>query len=232
MEADKKLSITQWAKEDRPREKMINNGVYSLSDAELLALLIGSGNKNESAVELMRRVLISCDNNLNDLGKWGFAEFARYKGIGRAKAATVMAALELGKRRKGHEIKNRKSIVCSADVYEIFYPIMCDLAQEEFWILMLNQANKVIGKTRISTGGIDGTYADVRSILREALLNRATGIILCHNHPSGNNKPSESDKSLTQAIVQGARTMNIRVSDHVIVTDGKYFSFADENIMY
>ena len=232
MEASKKLSIAQWAEEDRPREKMIINGVTSLSDAELLAILISSGSKNESAVELMRRVLASCDHNLNDLGKWGLPEFARYKGIGPAKATTIMAALELGKRRKGHEIKDRKSIVCSSDVYEIFYPIMCDLAQEEFWILLLNQANKVICKTRISTGGIDGTYADVRSILREALLNRATGIILSHNHPSGNINPSESDKKLTSAIVQGAMTMNIRVSDHVIISDGKYFSFADEDILH
>jgi DNA repair protein RadC len=223
-----KLNINQWAKEDRPREKMVSRGVEVLSDAELLAILIGSGNTEESAVELMRRVLASCDNNLNELGKWALPDYLRFKGFGTAKAATVMSALELGKRRKAQEIKERIAIVCSTDIYRIFHPLMCDLSQEEFWIILLNQANKVIIKIRISSGGIDGTYADLRSILREALLHRATGIVLCHNHPSGNKYPSSADIQLTECIRQGAQTMNIKLCDHVIICDGSYYSFSDE----
>lgn len=224
----KKPSINQWAEEDRPREKMIAKGIDVLSDAELLGILIGSGNTEESAVELMRRVLRTCDNNLNELGKWTYRNFSNFKGIGPAKATTIMAALELGKRRKMQEVKERAQVTCSADVYRIFHPILCDLAQEEFWILLLNQSNKVIDKIRISTGGIDGTYADVRLILREAILQRATGIILVHNHPSGNPTPSAADQKVTAAISQGAKTMNIRLSDHIIVCDGDYYSFADK----
>ena len=224
----KKPSINQWAEEDRPREKMIAKGIDVLSDAELLGILIGSGNTDESAVELMRRVLLTCDNNLNELGKWTLRNFSDFKGIGPAKATTVMAALELGKRRVIQDIKERTQITCSKDIYTLFHPILCDLAQEEFWILLLNQSNKVIEKLRISTGGIDGTYADVRSILREAILHRATGIVLIHNHPSGNPTPSVGDKRVTSAVRQGAQTMNIRLADHVIICDGKYYSFADE----
>lgn len=223
-----KLTINQWAKEDRPREKMLSKGVGTLSDAELLGILIGSGNMEESAVELMRRMLSACDNDLNKLGKWTLVDFELFKGMGPAKSTTIMAALELGKRRDAQTVKERKQITCSADVYKIFHPVMRDLPQEEFWILLLNQANKVVDKIRISSGGIDGTYADVRTILREALLQRATALILCHNHPSGNPTPSQADKKLTEAIRQGAKTMNIRLSDHVIVCDGKYYSFADE----
>jgi DNA repair protein RadC len=225
---NKKLNINQWAEEDRPREKMIAKGIDVLSDAELLAILIGSGNTEESAVELMRRILRACDNNLNELGKWTLSDFSGFKGIGPAKATTVMAALELGKRRKMQEIKERVQVTCSKDVYEMFHPVLCDLPQEEFWILLTNQSNKVIEKLRISTGGIDGTYADVRSILREAIVLRATGIILIHNHPSGNPAPSAGDRRVTSAIRQGAQTMNIRLADHVIVCDGTYYSFADE----
>ncbi|NDV83943.1 DNA repair protein RadC [Bacteroides sp. 51] len=225
---NKKPSINQWAEEDRPREKMIAKGIDVLSDAELLGILIGSGNTEESAVELMRRVLLACDNNLNELGKWTYRNFSDFKGIGPAKATTVMAALELGKRRKMQEIKERTQITCSTDIYRIFHPLLCDLSQEEFWILLLNQSSKVIDKVRISTGGIDGTYADVRLILREAILQRATGIVLIHNHPSGNPTPSVSDKRLTTAVSQGAQTMNIRLSDHVIICDGEYYSFADK----
>lgn len=223
-----KRPINEWAEEDRPREKMMKKGIDVLSDVELLAILISSGNSDESAVELMRRILSACDNNLNELGKWNYHHFSAYKGIGTAKAATVMAALELGKRRKLQDIKERTQITCSKDVYRIFHPIMCDLPQEEFWILLLNQSNKIIDKIKISTGGIDATYADVRSILREAILQRATGIILVHNHPSGNPTPSAGDKRLTLTVREAAQTMNIRVSDHIIVCDGKYYSFADK----
>lgn len=223
-----KLSINQWAEEDRPREKMLSKGIDVLSDAELLGILIGSGNAQESAVELMRRVLAACDNNLNELGKWTYSNFTAFKGLGLAKASTVMAALELGKRRNLQTTRERTKITCSTDVYNLLHPLLCDLPQEEFWILLLNQANKVIDRMRISSGGIDGTYADVRSILREALLQRATGLILCHNHPSGNPAPSLNDKRLTTAIQQGAQTMNIRLTDHIIICDGNYYSFADE----
>lgn len=225
---NRKPNINQWAEEDRPREKMIAKGIDVLSDAELLGILIGSGNTEESAVELMRRMLVACNNNLNELGKWSYSHFSKFKGIGPAKATTVMAALELGKRRKAQEIKERTQITCSTDIYHIFHPLLCDLPEEEFWVLLLNQSNKMIDKIRISTGGIDGTYADVRSILREAILQRATGIALIHNHPSGNPAPSVGDKRVTGNVQQGALTMNIRLMDHVIICDGKYYSFADE----
>lgn len=224
----KRPSINEWAEEDRPREKMMHKGIDALSDAELLGILIGSGNTEESAVELMRRVLLACDNNLNELGKWTYRNYSTYKGIGPAKATTIMAALELGKRRKGQEVKERAQITCSTDIYRMFHPMLCDLPQEEFWILLLNQSNKVIDKLRISSGGIDGTYADVRSILREAILQRATGLALIHNHPSGNPAPSIGDQRVTTTVHEGAQTMNIRLMDHVIICDGKYYSFADE----
>lgn len=231
MENKHKLSISQWALEDRPREKMMEKGATALSDAELLAILIGSGNTEESAVELMRRLLLSCDNNLNSLAKWEVADYSRFKGMGPAKSITVMAALELGKRRKLQSVKERQQIICSKDIYEIFQPVMCDLEREEFWILLLNQAAKLIDKIRISTGGIDGTYADVRTILREALLQRATQIVVAHNHPSGNVRPSQPDKTLTEHIRKAAGTMNIRLIDHVIVCEDAYFSFADEGLL-
>lgn len=231
MENKHKLSISQWALEDRPREKMMEKGATALSDAELLAILIGSGNTEESAVELMRRLLLSCDNNLNSLAKWEVADYSRFKGMGPAKSITVMAALELGKRRKLQSVKERQQIICSKDIYEIFQPVMCDLEREEFWILLLNQAAKLIDKIRISTGGIDGTYADVRTILREALLQRATQIVVAHNHPSGNICPSQPDKTLTEHIRKAAGTMNIRLIDHVIVCEDAYFSFADEGLL-
>mgnify|MGYP002756171423 FL=1 len=217
MESKHKLSINQWALEDRPREKMMEKGAAALSDAELLAILIGSGNTEESAVELMRRLLLSCDNNLNSLAKWEVCDYSRFKGMGPAKSITVMAALELGKRRKLQNTKERPQITCSKDIYDIFQPLMCDLEQEEFWVLLLNQATKLIDKVRISTGGIDGTYTDVRTILREALLQRATQIAVVHNHPSGNIRPSQPDKTLTEHIRKAADTMNIHLIDHVVV---------------
>lgn len=223
-----KLTINQWALEDRPREKMMLKGAEALSDAELLAILIGSGNTEESAVSLMQRTLASCDNDLNKMGKWEVRDFSRFKGLGPAKSITILAALELGKRRKLQETSQRATIRSSKDIYELFHPLLCDLAYEEFWVLLLNQASKVIDKVRISRGGIDQTTADVRSILREALLQRATQIALIHNHPSGNPRPSADDQRLTQHVQKGAQTMNIRLIDHVIVTDGKYYSFNDE----
>lgn len=226
-----KLNINQWAAEDRPREKMMQKGAEALSDAELLAILIGSGNTEESAVALMQRVLAACNNDLSQLGKWEVRDFSRFKGFGPAKSITIMAALELGKRRKLQERSERTTIRSSADIYELFHPLLCDLPTEEFWVLLLNQAAKVIDKVRISRGGIDQTTADVRTILCEALLQRAVQIVLIHNHPSGNPSPSHADRSLTELVRKAAQTMNIRLTDHIIVTDGKYYSFNDEGII-
>lgn len=223
-----KLNINQWAEEDRPREKMMQKGAEALSDAELLAILIGSGNTEETAVALMQRVLAACGNDLNRLGKWEVRDFSRFKGLGPAKSITIMAALELGKRRKLQERPERASIRSSIDIYELFHPLLCDLPTEEFWVLLLNQAAKVIDKVRISRGGIDQTTADVRTILREALLQRAVQIALIHNHPSGNPSPSRADRNLTDLVKKAAQTMNIQLIDHLIVTDGKYYSFCDE----
>ena len=224
----KHLAITQWSESDRPREKMMQKGAEALTDAELLGILIGSGNTEESAVALMQRVLAAAGNDLNNLGKWELHDFARFKGMGPAKSITVMAALELGKRRKLQERRERDTVRSSQDIYELYYPLLCDLPTEEFWVLLLNQAARVIDKVRISRGGIDQTTADVRTILREALLQRATQIVLVHNHPSGNVKPSNDDRRLTQRVKQGAEVMNIRVLDHLVVTDGSYYSFNDE----
>lgn len=204
-----KLNINQWAAEDRPREKMMQKGAEALSDAELLAILIGSGNTEETAVTLMQRILAACGNDLNRLGKWEVRDFSRFKGMGPAKSITVMASLELGKRRKLQERSGRTAIRSSADIYELFHPLLCDLATEEFWVLLMNHAAKVIDKVRISRGGIDQTTADVRSILREALLQRATQIALIHNHPSGNPHPSNDDQRLTELVRKAAQTMNI-----------------------
>jgi DNA repair protein RadC len=231
MENVQKLNINQWAENDRPREKMMLLGAESLSDAELLAILIGSGNREENAVELMRKILSECDNNLNTLAKWEIHDFSRFKGMGPAKSISIMAALELGKRRKDTLAKSKEKISCSRDVYDLFLPILEDLSHEEFWSLFLNQSGGIIDKIRISSGGIDGTYADVRMILREALLKRATQLAVVHNHPSGNPRPSTQDIRLTQNIKKASEAMSIRMFDHVIVCDGKYYSFADEGML-
>ena len=223
-----KLNINQWAPEDRPREKMMQHGVALLSNAELLAILIGSGNTEETAVELMRKILEDNDNKLGELGKRTVDDLCRYKGIGPAKSVTILAASELGRRRKEEPVSDRIQIRSSEDAYNFFYPKMCDLAVEECWVLFLNQASKLICASRISQGGLASTQVDVRCILREALLKRATSMILSHNHPSGNIRPSADDDRLTTALSQGGKTMNIRLLDHVIVTDGCYYSYADE----
>ena len=223
-----KLNINQWAEEDRPREKMMLHGVSALSNAELLAILIGSGNTEDSAVELMRKVLNDYHNNLAELGKASIDELCRFKGIGPAKAITILAASELGKRRKEEGVEERRSILSSKDVYECLYPLMCDLPTEECWVLLLNQASKLIDKVKISAGGLSATAVDVRCILREALLKRASAIALCHNHPSGSIRPSREDDLLTKQVAQASGCMNIRLVDHVILTDGAFYSYADE----
>ncbi|MCD8310071.1 MAG: DNA repair protein RadC [Prevotellaceae bacterium] len=226
-----KLTINRWAEEDRPREKMMQKGVQALSDAELLAILIGSGNRDESAVALMQRVLERCGNDLHQLGKWEVRDFARFKGLGPAKSIAIMAALELGKRRSLQEHAERTVIRSSITVYELFHPLLCDLPTEEFWLLLMNQASKVIDKVCLSRGGIDLTIVDTRTVLREALLRRATQMVLVHNHPSGNSHPSEEDKRLTAAVKTAAEIMNIRLVDHLILVDGSYYSFADEGTL-
>jgi DNA repair protein RadC len=223
-----RLTITQWAEEDRPREKMMMHGASALSNAELLAILIGSGSAEESAVELTRKILNDYHNNLNELGKASIDELCRYKGIGLAKAISILAASELGKRRKEESVKERMAILSSKDVYECFYPMMCDLPTEECWVLLLNQASKIIDKTKISAGGLSATAVDVRCILREALLKRASAIVLCHNHPSGNIRPSKDDDLLTKHVAQASECVDIRLVDHIILTDGAFYSYADE----
>jgi DNA repair protein RadC len=206
-------------------------GAEALSDAELLAILIGSGNTEESAVGLMRRVLDSCGNNLNDLARWDVHDFSQFKGMGPAKSLTLMAALEIGRRRAATPVKERKAVRCSKDIYDIFRSKLMDLPYEEFWVLLLNQSNKVIDTVRISTGGIAGTYVDVRLVLREALLRHATQMAVVHNHPSGNNQPSSEDKNLTSRISKSSDVMNIRLLDHVIICESCYYSFADEGML-
>ncbi len=223
------LRIKEWALEDRPREKLIHKGLSSLSDAELLAVLIGSGNAKESAVDLAKKILKDCNNNLNELGKKGISDLKRaYLGIGDAKAISIVAALELGRRRKLQENFRRPKISSSHDVFNIMQPILGDLPHEEFWVLLLNRSNKVITKFKISQGGVSGTVIDVRIILKPAIENLASSIVLCHNHPSGNIYPSEADEKITDKVSEAADIMDIKVLDHLIVTDENYFSFADE----
>ena len=220
-----KLNINQWAAEDRPREKLLEKGAETLSDAELLAILIGSGSTKESAVDLMKRVLNSCDNNLNSLGKLSFADLTQFNGIGEAKAITIMAACELGKRRAACKPLEREDMGSAQAIYEYMHPKMQDLDVEESWVLMLNQNLKLIKAKELSHGGLTETAVDVRVILREAILCNATVVALCHNHPSNNNTPSKQDDQLTKRIKEACDIMRIFFLDHVIVCDGKYYSY-------
>ncbi len=223
-----KLNINQWAEEDRPREKMMAHGARVLTDAELLAILIGSGSQDETAVELMRRVLSACNNNLNELAKLSLEQLCRFKGIGPAKAVTVMAACELGHRRKLAEVEERLVVRTARDLYNHFHPKLADLPVEEFWVMLLNNACRVIDSRCVATGGITEVAVDVRLVLREAILGRATAIALCHNHPSGNVRPSRQDDLLTDRLRQACDLMNIRLMDHIVLTDGRFYSYADE----
>lgn len=225
------LSIKNWASDDRPREKMLAKGIHSLSDAELLAILIRSGTRNISAVELSRRILAGSDNRLSSLGKTSIAELIKIKGIGKAKAVSILAALELGKRRNSSAIIEKQQITASKDVYDIFHPLLSDLAHEEFWVLFLNRSNKIINKYKLSQGGISGTVIDIRLVLKRGIELLASGIIICHNHPSGNICPSENDKIITEKLKTAARQMDLKLLDHIIVCDKQYFSFCDENIL-
>ena len=225
------LPIKSWAEDDRPREKMLLKGKTALSDAELVAILIGSGSKNESAVTLSKRILASIDNNLNSLGKLSVLELQRFKGIGEAKAISIITALELGRRRRLEEATELPRITSSKSIFEIMQPIIGELPHEEFWIIYLNNSNKIIHKEQLSKGGLTGTLVDVRLVFKKAIELNATGIILCHNHPSGKLQPSSADISITSKLKQAGETLDIKVLDHLIVTENDYFSFADENIL-
>lgn len=227
----KNLKIKDWALEDRPREKLMAKGKTALSDAEILAILIGTGTKKETAVELSRKLLKKVGNNLNELGKFGLAELSSIKGIGEAKAISIMAALELGRRRKLSEIMQRSKISSSKDVYLVFQPLISDLPHEEFWILLLNRANKIIERRKISQGGVAGTIIDAKIILKYAIESLASSMILCHNHPSGNLNPSEADIKITEKLLNGGKFFDIQILDHIIIGDNAYFSFADENLI-
>lgn len=231
MEELKKLSIKQWAKDDRPREKLLSGGCSSLSDTELVAILIGSGNTKESAVELARRILGSFDNSLNRLGKQTIKELMQFRGIGEARAVAITAALELGRRRKEEDICEKPCIQSSRDAFSIMQPIMGDLMHEEFWILLLNRSNRLIEVLRTSQGGISGTVTDIRMILKNAILHSASSMVLCHNHPSGNLKPSKADMEITKKMSEASKLMDIKVLDHLIMVDRNYFSFADEGLL-
>lgn len=225
------FSIKNWSQDDQPREKLLYKGKAALSDAELVAILIGSGSKNESAVELCKRILASVDNNLSALGKLSIKQLMEFKGIGEAKAITIAAALELGRRRRGEDALEKKQITSSKSVFELMQPIIGELQHEEFWIIYLNNSNKVLQKNQLSKGGITGTLVDVRLVLKTALEVGATSLILAHNHPSGTLKPSEADKQITSKLKTAAQSLDIKVLDHLIITENAYFSFADASIL-
>lgn len=231
MEENDYFSIKQWNEDDRPREKMLRKGRAALSDAELVAILIGSGSRNESAVSLSQRILASAENNLVALGKLSVSELMQFKGIGQAKAISIVAAMELGRRRRASEAVEKKKITSSHSVFEYMQPIIGELPHEEFWIVYLNNSNRIIKSAQLSKGGITGTIVDVRLVFKEALQLGAVGVILAHNHPSGTLKPSQADIQLTKKLKTAGESLDIKVLDHLIITEKAYFSFADENML-
>ncbi|RNL85630.1 JAB domain-containing protein [Sinomicrobium pectinilyticum] len=231
MEKTASFSIKNWKEDDRPREKLSQKGREVLTDAELIAILLGSGNKDESAVGLSKRILSAANNNLNELGKFSIRQLTQFKGIGDAKAITIAAALELGRRRRKEEALERMKIISSKSVFELMQPIVGELPHEEFWIIYLNNSNKVIQYVQLSKGGITGTLVDVRLVMKRALELGATAIVLVHNHPSGTLLPSEADKQLTQKLKTASESLDISVLDHLIITEENYFSFADQRIL-
>jgi DNA repair protein RadC len=226
-----KLPIKAWSEDDRPREKLLNKGKQTLTDAELLAILIRVGSTKETALDLAKRLLSSADNNLNTLGKYNVEDFLKFHGIKDAKAITIIAALELGRRRQLSNIKERPKITSSKDAYDVLAPILIDLPHEEFWILLLNRAQEVLAKEQMSTGGIAGTVVDTRIIFRKALEGQASSIILMHNHPSGALNPSQADIDVTKKLKVAGETLDIPVLDHLIVSDRGYYSFADNGLL-
>jgi len=226
-----KLNIKSWAEADRPREKLMLKGKNSLSDAELIAILIGSGNREESAVELSKRILQSTNNNLNKLGKLTINDLTQFNGIGEAKAISIIAAIELGRRRK-ESISDKQAIIQSSkNAFNEIKNVLSDLPHEEFWVIYLNRKNGVIKKQNISKGGVTGTIADAKIIFKQAIELLASGIILCHNHPSGNTKPSQADIKLTKKLVEVGQLTDVPILDHLIIGEQNYFSFADEGLI-
>ncbi|MDR1865367.1 MAG: DNA repair protein RadC [Bacteroidales bacterium] len=223
------LTIKEWSEDDRPREKLLKRGVSALSNAELLAVIIGSGSQEENAVDLAKRVLAQSGNNLTELGKATIGDLKKNKGIGEAKAIGIMAAIELGRRRNSSGIIEKQQIKCSEDIFRLFHPIVSDLPHEEFWLLFLNASNRVIDMQRISSGGLAAVSVDVRLVMKQAIERLAAALALCHNHPSGNLRPSRHDQQLTDKIKKGGELLEIRLLDHIIIADNKYYSFADEN---
>ena len=222
-----KLNINQWAEEDRPREKLMRLGPSALTDAELLAILVGSGSTKEDAVTLMRHILADCKNNLNTLGKLTIRDLCKYNGVGEAKAITILAACELGKRRQSGKPEERPDLGTATLIYNYMHPQLQDLDVEEFWLLLMNQNHRLIKQIRISHGGITETAVDVRIIIREAVLANATMLAICHNHPSGSLRPSPMDNDLTTSIQRACQLMRIKFLDHVIITDGAYYSYCE-----
>lgn len=227
----KNKPIKDWSIDDRPREKLMTKGIEALSDSELIAILLRSGNTKQSAVELARKILDSCKNNLNQLGKKTYQDLMEFNGMGEAKAITIVAALELGKRRQQEDILEINKISSSRDVHKFFQPVIADLPHEEFRILYLNRANHIIGSIKASQGGTTGTVIDIKIILKNAINRFAQGIIVAHNHPSGNAKPSESDKKITQKLKSACELLDVSLLDHVIIADDNYFSFADNGLI-
>lgn len=224
-------SIKSWAEEDRPREKMLAKGKEALSNAELIAILIGSGNSKETAVDLSKRILHDSKDNLIELSRLTINDLMKYNGIGEAKAVTIAAALELGRRRRFSEALEKPSIKNSQIAYECFYAHLSDLDHEQFWIMLLNNANKVIKLEKIGVGGMTGTTADPKKIFKSALENNAASVMLCHNHPSGNIFPSNADKQITNNLVKAGQFLEIKILDHIIIGNDNYFSFADEGLL-
>lgn len=224
---NERLTIAHWSEDDQPREKLRDNGPQSLSDAELLAILIGSGTPGVSAVDLMQDILHDCRNNLNTLGKMSIRQLCEYKGIGEAKAITILAACELGKRRQMEKPEERPDLGTATKIYNHMHPVLQDCDVEEFWLLLMNQNHRLIKKVRISHGGITEVSVDIRIIMREAVLANATIIAVCHNHPSGNLRPSTADNDLTNQLQRACQLMRIHFMDHVILTDGNYFSYRE-----
>jgi DNA repair protein RadC len=224
-------TITTWAEEDRPREKMLLKGRAALSDAELLAILLGSGSVGESAVDLARKILASVEHNLHELGKSSIKDLQKFRGMGEAKAITIAAALELGRRRQLSDLRERPRIQSSRDAFNTIAPLLSDLSHEEFWVLLLNRANEVIGRERLSTGGSSGTVVDIKVTLKAALDARASAFIAIHNHPSGNLQPSQADRQLTDKLRQAGALLELPLLDHLIISERGYFSFADEGVL-
>lgn len=225
------IAINQWAEEDRPREKLLIKGKSALSDAELIGILIGSGTKTLSAVDLSKQILATVNNDLHQLARLSVKDLMRFKGIGEAKAISIVSALELGRRRKNAEPQKKPRICSSNDAYELIKPELSDQVQEEFWLILLKRNNEVIRKEQISLGGVAGTFADPKIIFKKAIEHLASGIILIHNHPSGNPKPSEQDIRLTRKLTNAGSLLDISIYDHIIFADHDYFSFADESMI-